>query len=152
MDGTGGADLELVRDHVTKTLIVDNTKINISPQFLPRYATVHRFTAVVIESSQTKLLPKVIHRRVLLIKLEGSGVLGYAVNGTRLGCHALHKHANGHATGKGMRVDDDVRGESALGEGHVNQGPFLRAHALLTVSGGELVTDDGIAGDPETSH
>ena len=45
-----------------------------------------------------------------------------------------------------MRVDDEVGLDAALGERHVDRGPQLRAHTLLTVARRELITDDGLTG------
>lgn len=46
-----------------------------------------------------------------------------------------------------MRVDDQIGLHAALGEGHVDCRPELRQHTLLTVTRGELVTNDRLAGN-----
>ena len=44
-----------------------------------------------------------------------------------------------------MRVEDDVRDNSRLREGHVDQRPFLTAYSLLACTAGKLVTNYGIS-------
>lgn len=46
-----------------------------------------------------------------------------------------------------MRVDDQIRLHAALGEGHIDGRPELRANTLLTVTRRELVTNDGLTWD-----
>lgn len=46
-----------------------------------------------------------------------------------------------------MRVDDQIRLHAALGEGHIDGRPKLRANTLLTVTRRELVTNDGLTRD-----
>ena len=46
-----------------------------------------------------------------------------------------------------MRVNDQIRLNATLREGHVNGGPKLRANTLLTVSRGELVTNNRLTRD-----
>lgn len=48
-----------------------------------------------------------------------------------------------------MGIDDHIRLHPALGERHVDHRPLLRTDALLPMSRGELVADDGRTGDPE---
>ena len=44
-----------------------------------------------------------------------------------------------------MRVEDDVRDNSRLREGHVDQRPFLTAYSFLASTAGKLVTNYGIS-------
>mmetsp|Transcript_21691 Transcript_21691/g.36260 ORF Transcript_21691/g.36260 Transcript_21691/m.36260 type:complete len:388 (-) Transcript_21691:185-1348(-) len=68
----------------------------------------------------------------------------------RLRGEALHDHANGHARGEGVRVDDDVWAYAAVQtEGHVHVGVQQAQRPLLPVPAAELVPDDGVAVVPE---
>ena len=51
---------------------------------------------------------------------------------------------DGHARGKAVRVEDDVRDNARLREGHVDQQPYLTAYPLLSCATGKLVTNYGI--------
>ena len=58
-------------------------------------------------------------------------------------CHlaheALHQVSDGHPTGDGVRVDDDVRGDALAREGHVLLGVRDPDGALLSMPGCKLV-------------
>ena len=148
VEGPGGADLEFVRDHVAETLVVDNTNVDISLEFLAGDAAVHWLVAMVIVASLAELLTEEGGGGVLFVELEGRGVLGEAVEGAGFGRHALDEHADGHAGGKGVGVDDNVGTHAALGEGQIDEGILLAHDTLLSVAGAELVADDGVAGHP----
>ena len=81
--------------------------------------------------------------------LERCGILCQAVHRTSFASHALDEHADGHSAREGMRINDNVRLDSTLAEGHVDGGPHLRADSFLPVSGGELVTNYRRTSDTE---
>ncbi len=66
-----------------------------------------------------ELLADMVDNAMLLVELEGRGVLEGAVDGTTLACHGLDEHADGHTGWEGMRVDHHIRNHARLGEGHV---------------------------------
>jgi len=61
-------------------------------------------------------------------------------------------YTDSHSRGKAVGIEDDVRNESTLREGHVLSRPELREDALLTVSRGELVADDGRSSEPHNDR
>ena len=71
------------------------------------------------------------------------------MHSARFTCHTLNQHANGHAGGESVRVDDHVGLHAALGERHVNGRPLLRANTLLSMPRGEFVSDDRGTGDAQ---
>lgn len=165
---TSCSDLELVVHHVSQTLIVDKTKVNVGMEFFTSDTRVHRLVTVVVVTSSSKLLAKVVNWSILVrepntlstlflykreeeIKglLERCSVLGNTVQSPRLTSHTLNKHTDSHSRRESVRVDDNIRLHTALAERHVNRREFLRTYTLLTVSGRELVTDDGRTGDTE---
>ena len=146
-DRTSGTHLVLVVNHVTQTLVVDDTDVNVRLELLARDARVERLVAVVVVAGLHELVAKVVAGRVLLVELEGRRVLRESVQGTGLAGERLDEHTDCHARRESVRVDDDVGLDASLREGHVDGAPLLRAHTLLTVTRRELVTDDGRTGD-----
>ncbi len=51
-----------------------------------------------------------------MLELERRSVVSCAVDGCRLACHELDHHADGHAGGKAVRVEDNVGREARVGE------------------------------------
>lgn len=71
-----------------------------------------------------------------------------AVQGAGLARHALDQHADGHAGGKAVGVEQDVGTHAALAEGHVLGGPQAAQDAFLAMAAGKLVPDGGVAWHP----
>ena len=71
VDFTRGSHLELVVDHVTETLVVDQANINIAFELLAGDAGVHGLVAVVVVACGAELVAKVIRGCVLLREAEG---------------------------------------------------------------------------------
>mmetsp|Transcript_48343 Transcript_48343/g.151932 ORF Transcript_48343/g.151932 Transcript_48343/m.151932 type:complete len:203 (+) Transcript_48343:526-1134(+) len=145
VDRPARAHLVLVRHHVPQPLVVDDADKDLHLHLGAVEARVHRLGAVVRKAGRAQLLPKVVHRTVLVRELEGRRVLRDAVRGARLGCHHLEEHTDGHARREAVRVEQDVGRDARLGEGHVLCGPQPREHALLAVARRKLVARDGIA-------
>ena len=59
MHGASRSHLELVIDHVSKTLVVYNAQVDVSPKLLARDARVHRLVAHVVVAGCPQLLAKV---------------------------------------------------------------------------------------------
>lgn len=81
--------------------------------------------------------------------LERSGISFDTIEGSNLGAQALEQVTDGHPGGDAMRVDDEIRNDTFLSEGHVL---LLVGHAdgtFLTVPGGELVSN---LWDPHGPH
>lgn len=81
--------------------------------------------------------------------LERSSVLGNTVQSPRLTGHTLDKHTDSHSRGESVRVDNNIWLHTALAERHIDRRELLGTYTLLTVSGRELVTNDGGTGDTE---
>ena len=81
--------------------------------------------------------------------LERCGVLCQPVHSTSFAGHALDEHSNRHSAREGVRVNNDIRLDSTFAERHIDGRPFLRADTLLSVSGGEFVTDHRRTRDTE---
>eukprot|EP00160_Parvularia_atlantis_P019732 Unigene7868_Nuclearia_a/m.24167 Unigene7868_Nuclearia_a/g.24167 ORF Unigene7868_Nuclearia_a/g.24167 Unigene7868_Nuclearia_a/m.24167 type:complete len:339 (-) Unigene7868_Nuclearia_a:1067-2083(-) len=143
--GAGRADLELVRDHVPQALVVHHAQVDVGVKLGARDAAVHGLVAVVVVPRRAQLLTKVVDRAVLLIELERRRILAQRVQRPGLARHALNEHADGHARGERVRVDDHVRHHARLAEGHVDRGPLDAAHALLPVAGREFVANGRLA-------
>lgn len=126
-DGTGGADLVLVVDHVAETLVVDDADVDVRAELLARDAGVHGLVAVVVVAGALELVPEVLDGGLafLVFEFEGRGVLGVAVQGAGFAGEGFDEHADGHAGGEGVRVDDYVWLHAGFGEGHVGHGPLL---------------------------
>jgi len=56
--------------HVTKTLVVDNTEININFHLAAICATVHDFVSVIVIPMLSKLFTKIFHNIVIFIVLK----------------------------------------------------------------------------------
>lgn len=66
INGTCRPDLELVQNHVSQTLVVDHSDVDVRGKFLPGNTGVHWFVPVVIVTSGKQLLSKVVNSGVLL--------------------------------------------------------------------------------------
>mmetsp|Transcript_39657 Transcript_39657/g.61982 ORF Transcript_39657/g.61982 Transcript_39657/m.61982 type:complete len:303 (+) Transcript_39657:734-1642(+) len=132
-----------------KSLIVNQPNENVSMHDGAADARVQGLAAVVGVARRAQLLAEVVHGPALLVERERGRVLVVAVHGAGLASHGLDEHADGHARGEGVRVDDHVRGHARLGEGHVLLRPQDAQHALLPVPAAELVADDRVARVPQ---
>jgi len=128
---------------VPQPLIVDYADIDVGMELLARDTAVHRLVPMVVVARLPKLLAKVVDRGIVLGEVERCPVLREAVHCARLSSEGLDEHADRHTRGEGVRVDDDVGRDAGFGEGHVDVGVLLGADTLLSVTGGELVADDG---------
>lgn len=101
--------LELIEDHVSKALVVDDADVDVGSKLLPRYARIHGLVAIIIVSCGEELLAKVIHRRIFFSEstavhryvidvnhsaawmdlLERCCILRQTVHSTSLPCHTL---------------------------------------------------------------
>jgi hypothetical protein len=73
---------------------------------------------------------------------ERCSFLSQTVHSTCLPGHTLNQHSDCHSTRERVRVDNNIRLNPTLTKRHIDGGPFLRTHTLLTVSRGEFVADD----------
>lgn len=89
VDGTGGTDLELVVHHVSQTLVVDDTQVDVRGEFATCDSTVHGLVSVVVVTCFAELVAEVVGRRVLFGELERCRVLGMTVQGAGLASHGL---------------------------------------------------------------
>jgi hypothetical protein len=64
VDGTSRSDLELVVDHVSQTLVVDTTQIDVGLELFSSETRVHGFVPVKVISSGSQLFTKVVNRGV----------------------------------------------------------------------------------------
>jgi hypothetical protein len=70
IDRASGPDLKLVVDHMSQSLIVDQTEIDIRVELFTRDAGVHRFVSVIVVSGSFELFPKVVDWPVLVRESE----------------------------------------------------------------------------------
>jgi hypothetical protein len=64
VNGTRRSDLELVVDHVSQTLIVHTSKVDVRLEFFTGNPRIHWFIPVKVVSGSPQLLAEVIHRGV----------------------------------------------------------------------------------------
>ena len=92
--------LELVADHVSKSLVMNDTKEDVSRHGNPIRSRVQDLGAVVIVSGGFQLLPKVINGVIFFEVIggiaKGSGIVTKAVHSTRFASHALDHHGDCH--------------------------------------------------------
>mmetsp|Transcript_29419 Transcript_29419/g.73543 ORF Transcript_29419/g.73543 Transcript_29419/m.73543 type:complete len:678 (+) Transcript_29419:260-2293(+) len=141
--------LVLVGHHVAEALIVHHAHEDLHLHLDAVHARVHGLGAVVRIPSGAQLLPEVVDRAVLLGEAERRAVLHDGVHGARLARHRLEEHADRHARGEAVRVEQDVGRDARLGERHVLRRPQPRHHALLPVARRELVAGDRVAVVPQ---
>jgi len=89
VDGTRCTHLELVVHHVTETLVVDQTHVDIGGEFAARDTGVKGLVTVVVVACLLELLTEVVGCGVFFGELEGCAVLGKTVHGTCLAGHGL---------------------------------------------------------------
>ena len=105
VNGTGGTDLELVVNHVTQTLVVDDTDEDVGGEFLAGDTAVEGLVAEVVVSGLAELVAEVVGGRVFLGELEGGAVLGMAVKSTGLTGHGLDHLGDCHTWAGLVRWD-----------------------------------------------
>ena len=64
VDGTRCAHLELVEDHVSQALVVDDADVDVRRELLAGDPRVHRLVAVVVVAGGEELLAKIVDSRV----------------------------------------------------------------------------------------
>lgn len=139
-----GPHLELVGNHVAKTLVIHHADEDVGLQLQPAEAAVEPFRAIVVVARSLEHGTEVLEGGALLREGEGRGVMAQTVQSARLACHALDEHADGHARREAVWIEQDVRRHAALCEGHVLGGPQPAQDALLAMAAGELVADGGV--------
>lgn len=125
---------------------------------------IHRFVPEVIVTGREKLFAEIVNGSVVFAKpmdashlferdaqsevtcgshdsLERCRILRNPVHRACFTSHTFHKHPNGHTTGKGVRIDDNVRLHPTLAEWHIDGWPFLGTDTFLTMPRGKLITD-----------
>jgi hypothetical protein len=123
VDWASGSGLGLVMDHMPESLIVDQPDEDVDFELGSVRAAVHSFVTVVVESFIKKFFAEVVDDVVIFIRFKGFILDFLSLQRCRFGSQTLNQHTNRHSTGKGVGVDNDVRGHAGLSEGHVNFGP-----------------------------
>jgi hypothetical protein len=108
VDGTRCTHLELVVHHVTETLVVNQTHVDVGGEFTTRNTRVQGLVTVVVVACLLELLTEVVGGGVFLGELEGRAVLGKTVHGTCFAGHGLDHLGDGHTWGKSV-VSDSVK-------------------------------------------
>jgi len=126
--------LPLVTDHVTKTLIVDDTDVNVGVKLFSGNSRVHRFVSVVVVSSGFELFSKVLERCVVLGEVERCTILCESVHCSCFRCDRFDEHTDRHSRRESVRVDDDVGLHAGFTERHVDGRVLLRTDTLLSVT------------------
>lgn len=146
--GALSARLTFIRNHVSESLIIDETHEDVDLHHFTLNARIHRLVAIVVVPVLRQLLPIEVNHVVILVLLKGRHVYKFAVKSTALTCKTLNEHTNGHARGKSVRVDNNVGSQALFGERHIFLRPNDTEYALLPVPRTEFVTDDWIARIP----
>eukprot|EP00964_Phaeocystis_antarctica_P141265 scaffold106242_cov63-Phaeocystis_antarctica.AAC.8 len=149
VDRPARAHLVLVRDHVAQPLVVDDAHEDVHFHLRAVDARVELLRAVVRVARRAQLLAKVVGGVLVLVEAEGRRVLRDAVHGAGLARHALEQHADGHARGEAVRVEEDVGDDARLREGHVFARPQPRHDTLLPVPRRELVAGHRVTVVPQ---
>lgn len=68
VDGSRCSYLELVRDHVAQTLVVDDPEVDVGVELGASDATVHDLIAIVVVAGRFELLTKVVHCAMLFVE------------------------------------------------------------------------------------
>jgi hypothetical protein len=66
VDGSGRSDLELVVDHVSETLVVDDAEVDVCRELLAGDSRVHGLVSEIIVTRLEELLAKVVDGRVVV--------------------------------------------------------------------------------------
>mmetsp|Transcript_70617 Transcript_70617/g.216406 ORF Transcript_70617/g.216406 Transcript_70617/m.216406 type:complete len:960 (-) Transcript_70617:541-3420(-) len=124
------------------------------PAALPRAVDVDGSRRPVVVARREGLALVVVAEPVIpLVLPEGRPVrLRAALGGAGLPGDALDQHTDCHARREAVRVEEDVRGNTAVREGHVLLRPQEAHDALLAVPGRELVADHGVPRVAEPHH
>lgn len=77
-----------------------------------------------------------------LIVAERRSVLKDTVQSASFAGHTLNQHANGHARGKTVWVEENIGDHARFCKRHVLAGPQLTQNALLSVTRGKLVANN----------
>lgn len=82
------SDLEFVVHHMSQSLIINHSNINIRRKFLSRNPRIHGFISIEIVSGTFELMAKIFHcgRTFGILEFEGCGILREAVEGAGFSC------------------------------------------------------------------
>mmetsp|Transcript_4905 Transcript_4905/g.8982 ORF Transcript_4905/g.8982 Transcript_4905/m.8982 type:complete len:207 (+) Transcript_4905:1372-1992(+) len=147
VDGSDGSHLELVTDHVTQPLVVDQPNVDVAGHLLSSYSTDHLLLAQFGKALLLQIVPEIVDwiRRLTIRSLERRGIDELTFQGSGLGNETLDEHSNGHARGEGVWVDDEVGANAGGGAvRHIDIGPKNGQHTLLPVATTELVSNHGV--------
>jgi len=72
VNGPRRSDLELVVDHVSKTLVVNASKIDVCLELFSGNTRIHRFVPVEVVSSRSQLFSKVVDGGVRIRESDGT--------------------------------------------------------------------------------
>lgn len=143
------SDLELVVHHVSQTLVVDDSDVNICMEFLASDTRIHWLIAMVVIPSLHELMTEIITRSILFVEFKRCAILRKTMQRSSFTRQRLDEHADRHTRRESVGIDDDIWLDSRFRERHVDTRPFLRANTLLSVTRGEFITDDWGTGDAE---
>ena len=138
LDGSARPRVYLVVDHVLEALIVGRSEEDLRVELAAGEAVVHDLVAAQLVVVAGEELGDLVHGDGVV---EGRRVAYFALVGAHLRLNALDQVTDGHATGNGVRVDDEIGRDALAREGHVLHAIEHAAGALLTVTRGELVAD-----------
>ena len=122
-----------------QTHVISRSHENLRFQLLPRHTVIQHLIAVAMKPLFCQNLAKYTHFGTLLI--ESRAITEASHHRTSLSSHGFHKLSNGHTTGNGVGIDNDVRTQSLCRKRHVSFGYNHTYCTLLSCTRGHFVSD-----------
>lgn len=159
LDGSAGAGMDLVGNHVLETLVVRRAEVDLGSELAARVTVVHdleaglsRYKSVVSGTAGHWRKPNAPSRLVALGSEprrdsldrqvgEGRGITLGSEKRCELREQTLDQMTDRHSRRDGVRVDDDVRGDALARERHILLPIRDTDRTLLTVSGRKFVAN-----------
>ena len=132
--------MELVVHHVLQALIEHRTHEYIRRHLFARVATVQHLVAVRLQAALLEFGGDTRRRHILV---ERRGVTQESELAAQAAQNRLHELGDGHAARNTVRINDNVGNKTTRGLGHVLGLQNKSARALLAMTAGELIADDG---------
>jgi hypothetical protein len=126
--------LRFVRDHVSKSLIIDTSHVYIDFHLISKYSGHHCFITIVVIAVLHKFFSEEIDSIVVLVFFKSFCVYEFSIQTSTFTSEGFDKHTNCHSGWESVRIDNDIWSYTIFSEWHVFLWPDDTHYTLLSMS------------------
>ena len=141
IDWTSGSCLGLITYHVSKSLIIYNSQININFHFFSKNSWVHILIPKIIKAVFFKFFSKEINNIIILIFIKCFYIYKFAIKSTPFCCQGFNKHADCHTRWESMWINNNIWCDTLLCERHIFLWPNNTHNTFLAMPWREFITN-----------